>query len=422
MSAYQCGPGMGSVSQIGWEWYSRTAARVPVTLLTHVRNRKALEARGAPLAGSEIIYVDTEWFAGPLYRFAKKLFPNSEHAVFLLSSLDFYVYDSAALRLAKQRQKASTGAKADRIWDLVHCPTPVSPSAATVLHRLGLPTVLGPVNGGLRSPEHFPEFMRQDSSWLYPLRNLGRLVDAWRGSTRRAARVLVATESTRAWYARNRSVKCQFMLENAVDLSLFPVQPWPGAPDPARPLRVLFVGRLLPFKAVPLLLRAVRQSRDDGIAVEVTVVGDGPMREPWTREAGELGLADAVQFVGQQPLAAVSGYMADAHVFCLPSVRESGGAVLLEAMASARPVIAVDYGGPAEIVDDEVGRKVPATGNEAAIAGIRDALQDLSRDPDAWRRRGEAGRARVERQYSWDAKVDAAVELYRKLVAAAEAG
>ncbi|MGD9299603.1 MAG: glycosyltransferase family 4 protein, partial [Thiohalocapsa sp.] len=80
MSAYQCGPGMGSVSQIGWEWYSRTAARVPVTLLTHVRNRKALEARGAPLAGSEIIYVDTEWFAGPLYRFAKKLFPNSEHA------------------------------------------------------------------------------------------------------------------------------------------------------------------------------------------------------------------------------------------------------------------------------------------------------------------------------------------------------
>ena len=44
LSAYQCGPGMGSVSQIGWHWYSRLAQRLPVTLLTHIRNRAALEA------------------------------------------------------------------------------------------------------------------------------------------------------------------------------------------------------------------------------------------------------------------------------------------------------------------------------------------------------------------------------------------
>ena len=48
LSAYQCGPGMGSVSQLGWQWYSRLAQHLPLTLLTHIRNRTALEGAGAP--------------------------------------------------------------------------------------------------------------------------------------------------------------------------------------------------------------------------------------------------------------------------------------------------------------------------------------------------------------------------------------
>ena len=89
LSAYQCGPGLGSVSQIGWEWYSRLAKKLPVTLVTHIRNRPALEKAGAPLSGTAVVYIDTEWFAGPLYRVASWLFPRSEHPVFLISSMDF---------------------------------------------------------------------------------------------------------------------------------------------------------------------------------------------------------------------------------------------------------------------------------------------------------------------------------------------
>ena len=96
--AYQCGPGMGSVSQIGWEWYARLSRECAVTLVTHVRNREALSQAQAPLPGSEIIYVDTEWFAGPLYRLARRIFPRSEHAVFMVSSLDYFVFDYAAYR------------------------------------------------------------------------------------------------------------------------------------------------------------------------------------------------------------------------------------------------------------------------------------------------------------------------------------
>jgi len=90
LSAYQCGPDMGSVSQIGWEWYRRLASQCQLTLLTHKRNQTALEAAGAPLADSKIIYIDSEWFAGPLYRLADWLFPRSEHPKFLIASADFF--------------------------------------------------------------------------------------------------------------------------------------------------------------------------------------------------------------------------------------------------------------------------------------------------------------------------------------------
>ena len=98
LSAYQCAPGQGSVSQIGWEWYTRLSRQCDVTLVTHIRNRPAIKQAGGHFPGTEVIYIDTEWFAGRLYRLAQRLFPRSEHAVFLLSSLDFFVFDSSALR------------------------------------------------------------------------------------------------------------------------------------------------------------------------------------------------------------------------------------------------------------------------------------------------------------------------------------
>jgi glycosyltransferase involved in cell wall biosynthesis len=407
LSAYQCGPGMGSVSQIGWEWYRRLAARTAVTLVTHSRNREALQQAGAPLPGSEVVYIDTEWFAGPLYRFASKIFRSSEHPVFLVSSLDFYVYDFAAVRLMRTKQLAG------KPWDLVHQVTPVSPLASTRLHTLGLPLVLGPWNGGLASPRNFPEIMRAEAGWLYPVRKLGRLVDLVLGASRKARLILVATKATLADLPASVRLRCRSLLENGVDLDLFTPAPWPEPPAADRPLEVLFVGRLLPFKGVTMLLDAVAAVRAEG-PVRLTVVGSGPEEAALHQEAEALQLGDAVRFTGALPLADVAAEMAKAHVFCLPSVRESGGAVLLEAMAAGRPVVALDYGGPSEIVDPEVGVLIPADGRQAVVEALSRTLADVMAEPETWRQRGEAGRKRVEERYSWDAKIDEALQLYRE--------
>ena len=404
LSAYQCGPGLGSVSQIGWEWYSRLAQKLPVTLVTHIRNRPALEQAGATLnTVPEVVYIDTEWFAGPLYRLASWLFPRSEHPVFLISSMDFYLYDWVALRTLRRLRKQGTS------WDIVHQPTPVSPLAVTRLYKLGIPLILGPWNGGLRSPSEYPEIMRAESGWVYPIRKLGLWVDKLIGSYRNARIILTATLATRAGIPTEFGPKCIAMLENGVDLDIFKPSDWPNSPSPERPLEILFVGRLLPFKGVPMLLEAAARLQ---FPFHLTIVGTGSEEGPLRTLAESLPLKGRVDFLGALPLCEVAKQMALAHVFCLPSVRESGGGVLLEAMAVARPVIALAYGGPAEIVDEEVGRLIPSTGRETVIGELAKTLADVVDNPEHWRQRGLTGRKRVEQRYAWPVKIDAAITLY----------
>lgn len=408
LAAYQCGPEMGSVSQIGWEWYRRLTRRTSVTLLTHVRNRPALLKAGAPLEDSEVVYIDTEWLARPLFGLARRVFRNSEHAVFMISSCDFFAYDQQALKLMRQRLADGQS------WDVIHAVTPVTTIAATRLHRLGIPLVLGPLNCGLGTPDGFRSLLKRDSPWIYPLRNLGRIADWLAGSTRNAAMILTATRATVASIAPKYRPRCVGLIENSVDLKRFSATPWPPAPGADEPLQLLFVGRLVPFKGLTMLLEAIAAVRET-IETRLTVLGDGPMREVWMADARRLGVADLVNFRGAVSLDEVAAQMNAAHVFCLPSIRESGGSVLLEAMACARPVIAVDFGGPAEIVDEKVGRLAPADGPQTVVRAFADALREIVANPDRWRRKGEEGRRRVEKFFSWDEKIERAFRLYRDL-------
>lgn len=404
--AYQCGPGMGSVSQIGWEWFARLRQTHAVTLVTQVRNRAALTAAGVDTGGDAVLWIDSEWFAGPLYRLAKKMFPKSEHSVFLLSSLDYFVFDFLAW--CRLRRAIAQGQR----WDLLHRVTPVTLAAPTWLVRLPMPSVIGPLNSGLSDPPGFGQVMRQESTWLVQLRRLGRAWDELTGCLRRASRILVATRSTQQQVPAAHQDRCRPMLENGVDLQRFPAHPWPQPPASGQPLQLLFVGRLIPVKALHLLLQAVAQLCQVGADLRLTVVGDGPLRTDWQALCIQLGLEDVVSFTGAQPLDAVARHMAACHLLCLPSLRESGGAVVLEAMASARPVVAMNFGGPAELVDDSVGRLLALQSPEQVVRDLAAALADVVLHPEAWRERGQEGRRRVEARYGWDAKVRAIDALY----------
>jgi len=406
LSAYQCAPGAGSVSQIGWEWYSRLSRHVKVTLATHIRNKELLEKSGSPLNGSEIIYIDTEWLARPLWKTANALFPGSEHSAFLFSSFDYFAYEHELLKAARKRQVKG------QCWDVVHVVTPVSPSAVTRMASLQLPLIRGPLNGGLETPKQFPELMKADSAWVYPLREITRPMRLLMGEKKSGDIVLAANQVTRRSLTNAEQRVARSMMEIAVDIQKYEATPWPDAPSAENPLRIVFVGRLIPAKALSLLLDAMQEMKDS-FPIDLTVVGDGPMRAEWEAKAESLG--KRVRFLGALGAKEVVQEIQKAHVLCLPSVRESGGAVLLEAMSCARPVIAVAHGGPADIVHDAVGKLVPADNARVVIEGLKAAMTEIFHEPGKWSERGQQGRKEAEERHSWDAHVMQMLGMYDEL-------
>ena len=165
---------------------------------------------------------------------------------------------------------------------------------------------------------------------------------------------------------------------------------------PADSLHLLFVGRLAAIKGVYVLLEALARADLPGACL--AVVGDGAERPALEREAARLGLD--VRFLGFRGQAEVAAALAQADALVLPSFAEGVPVVLMEAMASARPVIATRVGGVAELVADGQSGLLVAPGDPAALA---QALRRLAGMPAAARAQmGARGRAAVRAEFDVD--------------------
>jgi phosphatidyl-myo-inositol alpha-mannosyltransferase len=171
---------------------------------------------------------------------------------------------------------------------------------------------------------------------------------------------------------------------------------------------VLFVGRLESRKGFPTLLEAYGALRRERANVRLVVVGDGPMRWGYERQAEALGIPD-VQFCGHVSQELIPRYYASADVFCAPATGgESFGIVLLEAMASGVPVVASDIAGFSQVVTQEHdGLLAPAKQPQAFAA----ALRTLLGNEPLRRFMGQNG-VRKAQLYDWGRVVDSVLDVY----------
>ena len=106
-------------------------------------------------------------------------------------------------------------------------------------------------------------------------------------------------------------------------------------------------------------------------------------------------------------------HLRQADILALPSIREFGGGVVLEAMALGVVPIVVNYGGPGELVTPPCGFLVELGSRQQIVAGFRDVLERLCQHPALVSRRGPAAMRRVEHLFTWDRKAEQVVEVYR---------
>lgn len=202
------------------------------------------------------------------------------------------------------------------------------------------------------------------------------------------------------------------IIPNGVDCDRFNPDPNCSVRSPNAPLRILFVGRVHREKNLGSVIRQLSKL-PAGIRarIELLVAGDGAQRPELFGLASELGVADQVRWLGWQSKASLPALYRTAHALVNPSLYEGMPNVVLEAMASALPVIASDIpGNRAVVVADKTGLFFPL--DDEAVLGS--ALSRLFHEPRLASDFGRAGRHRAERDFSWTSAAQSYLELLPK--------
>ena len=226
-------------------------------------------------------------------------------------------------------------------------------------------------------------------------------------------------------YSRNRIV--QFynvdktkirIVPNGVDLQRFkPVQ---GLESIKRQigidskLCVLFVGRLIPRKGLTFLIEAAKHIVKEFKETIFVIVGDGPLKNHLMAYLEEINLSDNFVFLGDVNENVLPALYNCADVFALPSIQEGQGIALLEAQATAKPVVAFDVGGVHEaMLDEETGLLVKPDSRKLA-----EAIMKLLANWSLREKMGSKGREFVSDNFSWDVCAQRMLQVYREALAA----
>lgn len=389
-------------------------------LVTQVRNRGAL-LRAGWVEGRDFTCIDTEFIARPVYRLSQILRMGEGRGWTMVQAVNALAYPWFERLVWDRFGQDICGGR----FDLVHRITPLSPTIPSVLAgrcgAAGVPFVLGPLNGGVPWPRAFDAARRQEREWLSYLRGLNR----WRPSVRRtfrdAAGVIAGSRHTQAELGRLATVPVDYLPENAVDPGRFASRAIPARQD--RPLRIVFVGRLVPYKGADMLLDAATPLLRAGRAV-VEIAGDGPERGALERQVAGLALPEgAVRFHGWLDHAAVADVLRGADLFGFPSIREFGGGAVLEAMALGVVPLVVDYAGPGELVQDGVnGLKVALSDRAGIVAGLRDRLGAVASDRSILPPLATRAVEDVGARFTWSAKARQIVAVHDRVIAARQSG
>jgi glycosyltransferase involved in cell wall biosynthesis len=172
---------------------------------------------------------------------------------------------------------------------------------------------------------------------------------------------------------------------------------------------------LVPYKGVDVILEAMGRSAALKCC-ELVVIGDGPQRPALETLTQQHGLKANVHFLGWVEQRRLAREVGRAQVFVFPSLREFGGGVVLEAMASGLPAIVVNYGGPGELVTPETGIALPMQARDPLVEQLRQAMEELAGEPARCRTMGLASSRRVREEFTWSRKAARLVQFYRQVL------
>jgi glycosyltransferase involved in cell wall biosynthesis len=324
--------------------------------------------------------------------------------------LYYYWWQWVAYRAAKKLH-AQIG------FDLAHHVTFASWRVPSFLCLLPIPLIWGPLGGGGAPPRSLRAELGWKGRLMETTRDLFQFLSRYdplvRMTMRRAALVLTVNNDT----AETIIASCRHKVKTMTAIGISATEKVePVAREKAAAgLTVLFVALLRPIKGGTLALKAFQRFASGRPDTTLVVIGDGTELTRLRIFAAQSGVEKRVRFLGRLPRPQVQGWMQATDVLLFPTLRDSGGLVLLEAMLEGKPVICLDLAGPGEIVREDCGIKVRPGTPAQVVADLSDALKKLADDPALRQKMGNAGRQYVRERFDWDRRGEQMMEIYRRL-------
>ncbi|GAB3894600.1 glycosyltransferase family 4 protein [Spirosoma agri] len=409
LSAYACIPNHGSEQATGWT-YATTLSQngLEVHCLTLKDGRDGIDPI---LADGYFPNLTVHYVTVPAWvdAFLKKG---------LIGMYFHYLY--------WQWTASNMGMQLDRqhTFDLVHHVTYGSVQLGSFMYRLKKPFVFGPVGGGQRAPKAFKHYFGKywSREWMRDM--VGTVLQyvnpAYFRTLRVADQVVVTNQDTFRLVRKLRPTKPLSRIWDAgLSTSFLPNEPVDRRGNDSMtggPLNLLWVGRLLPRKALELTIQALSKV-DPSLPITLTIVGGkGEMAEDVPRYIEQYGVADRINWAGHVSYDTVRDFYRKSDVFFFTSLRDSCPHQLLEAMAYSLPVVTLNLHGQAELVDEKTGIRVSVTTPEQVVADLARAIEWMYAHPDERLAMGRAGYAFAKSQL-WETKIRTFIdELYPPLL------
>ncbi|UTW44874.1 glycosyltransferase family 4 protein [bacterium SCSIO 12696] len=414
----QCNPDWFSAPLVGYRLYESIRQHVDVTLVTHERNREALE-KACPDAN--VFFIKESRLISAYERIVKRISTIRDRIIWpIYNSFGYFIYGDFDNKVYRTFKRDIEKGK----YDVVHSLTPVMPRYPVKIAKVcdETPFVIGPVNGGVPFPKGFKKVASQEFAYFNFIRIFGRfLIPGYKRTYKKARYVLSGSSYTKGLVERTFDLnpkKVGLFFENGVTEEFLSQGRKNLSERSFNPERVtlIFVGRLVPYKGADMLLEAVGQL-DSAVKekINLLIVGDGPEMPKLREMVKELGLEEFVELCGWVSQSQTLDYYRRSDIFCFPSVREFGGAVVLEAMANALPCIVVNNGGIGEFVNEKVGFKVEPKSREYVISETAASIEVLVRDAEMRLSMSREAMRYAEDQ-SWNKKSRFVADVYKSVV------
>ena len=397
ISAYACEPRKGSEPGVGWNWAKQIAKFAETWVITRANNRGVIEEEmsKSPISNLHFLYYDVpKWVS-----FWKK----KTRGLYLY----YLLWQIGAYRIAKKINNREH-------FNVVHHLTFGNIWLPTFMPLLPVPFIWGPVGGGEQVPKSFVKEFDIKSRTKEIIRNIiisTLKINLFFLYTCRKAKVIIAkTKDT----ADKIPALCKSKIIITTDVSASPKNLLLKNKTDEN-IQIISVGRLDSWRGFDLLIKAVSILIKKYNRVTLLIAGDGPEKQRLQNICKRKKLEDQVVFAGQISRDNYLEYMSKSSIFVNPCLKEGGVTVLFDALLFGLPVICMDIPGAPDIVNYECGVKIKPVTPEQTIKDLSNTLFKLITSPELRKKLGDAGKKKVEKDYSWEKKGELINSIYAQV-------